>query len=1060
MTVFSRLNESGEVICNDVSEDGSTIVGGIDEWGRLIQSSGRLYVSGVVSVGDIEKHGRCFTRVEPLWIEDVMDEWRRKVIEVWDKLRVVDKVRRMVVRPMDDSVYVADASKRVPIKKRLDSIVLGDMFRVPKYTKMVKEWVKIVDRRRVRVKSVIWDAFRVADDEIKYMLDEWGNIVIGELTEWSSLVVDRLDEMGNVVNERVTGIGLGVSWHINKVMSEDVVLVEVMKKGLMSGFKEGIKVVDNKRSEVKKVGEEIVSIVDSKWVLLKKWCGDIVDVGDSQSYGITKMHREVMKVKDWMGGRTINVEIRDGLAILDNTIRETLNEWGQYVHGSLDEWGQYVVGVYDEVGNRIYVRTTVGGSLEWFITKVLKSDVTLMDMYRLGWLKKYATDVIKVKDNARKKVRVAIDDVITIVDEGWAWISRVVIDSIGLYDIRNRKVVKGVRDFVEVMDKSSKDIVKWFVDGVEVIEGVVESIRIKVLNELAIITEVEVGKCVGKAVRDVVGVADKVCKCAVGHLLDGISMLDVVTKDPKRLSTELVGLVDSKLSGVRKVVKNTIGLAEVRLAKVTTRFVDRFALLDSDVVEWLNEMGLYVYDVLDEIGSRVSGVVDEWGMRVDRRVTVGGSVRWHIAKVFGDVVELGDSKVSAPRRVVWDIVRMADRKLTSITKMVSEFIQLVDVGWKRVELIGHEVIIVVDGAYKQLGVIRCELVRLVETRNIQLKIMASDLIGLMDIAKWRISKIFKQYVGLSDVMNIGVGKVVQDILIIIDKRRVNVKKGVNELIMLVDSGWKNIIAVGTEIVALVEDRYQRMVIGRKELLRLVEQKHVNITTRFVDGFMVLDGSIRRRISEWGNCVYEVVDEFGNTVGMVMDEWASKNFERVTAGGGLYCRVQKRFNELVTVDDLFRKLIGKVLHDVVSVVDWFRKKREEVGTIVEQLFVGDFKHVGVDKINTDTITLYDAYLTRIQMVFTDSISFIDETFTQVKFIIINGVRLVDKSGKNAISPLVEVITVNDWTRRLFDCVIGWKSSMSVSKVLDGLARVKFGRGEVESMNRDSEVYKDD
>ena len=102
MTKFVRLSEKGSQVCWEVDEEGNRCSGQLDEWGNLIDRYGRVYVDDVVGVGDVEKHGRCYTKVEGVLLRD--------------------KVRKGLVRTYLDGISVGDVYKN-GVTKRCGEVI-------------------------------------------------------------------------------------------------------------------------------------------------------------------------------------------------------------------------------------------------------------------------------------------------------------------------------------------------------------------------------------------------------------------------------------------------------------------------------------------------------------------------------------------------------------------------------------------------------------------------------------------------------------------------------------------------------------------------------------------------------------------------------------------------------------------------------------------------------------------------------------------------------------------------------------------------------------------------
>ena len=282
MTKFVRLSEKGSQVCWEVDEEGNRCTGQLDEWGNLIDRYGRVYVDDEVGVGDVEKHGRCYTKVEGVLLRDkvrkglvrtYLDEISvggvykngvtkrcREVITIIqstyrrfarrslsEMITPTDKMKKSIIRNLSQQLFINDWNGKCPRLPRSEEIVVSDGIGKISLRKVVRDTVRVVDISKKRVTYKIVDWVRLLDADVRERISEYGLRVWASLDEVGSYVSGRVDEWGMFVEERMTRGG-GMWWFVRKV------------------FVEEIDVGDGLWKRPTRVGREVVGIVEKTWV--------------------------------------------------------------------------------------------------------------------------------------------------------------------------------------------------------------------------------------------------------------------------------------------------------------------------------------------------------------------------------------------------------------------------------------------------------------------------------------------------------------------------------------------------------------------------------------------------------------------------------------------------------------------------------------------------------------------------------------------------------------------------------------------------------------------------
>lgn len=322
-----------------------------------------------------------------------------------------------------------------------------------------------------------------------------------------------------------------------------------------------------------------------------------------------------------------------------------------------------------------------------------------------------------------------------------------------------------------------------------------------------------------------------------------------------------------------------------------------------------------------------------------------------------------------------------------------------------------------------------------------------------------------------------IGKVLREVIYVVDEKRSSfIRKVVTDSIVVKDRVKKNIVHVSREVIAL------------------------------------LDGSIRWLGDEWGKLVTTCIDEYGQRVVGGLNEVSDWVGERITRGGALIVvpikharevmglgdvvggrNVGKRIRESVTVTDkvgkrvihdLVREIVGvtdevrkrgavkvrevlvlgdvvgkrcgKVLRDSVGIVDYVRRRYEEIIMLVDNIRVVESvkKQVGYNL--RDVVSVVDEVRRGAVKRVGDVICVSEEVGREVVKRVRDVMRLKDVVRKRPERAIVEIIGISDWFRRVRDCVIGWQQAGVVKRISDGIARRRYGDVESVDENRKGEV----
>jgi hypothetical protein len=697
-------------------------------------------------------------------------------------------------------------------------------------------------------------------------------------------------------------------------------------------------------------------------------------------------------------------KIVDWVRLLDADVRERISEYGLRVWASLDEVGSYVSGRIDEWGMLVEERLTRGGGVWWSVRKVFVEEIDVGD---------------------------------------------------GLW----KRPIRVGREVVGIVEKTWMRVSKRISDGVGVIDSVVR----------------RPGKVVSESI----------------------------------LASDGMGRVS-----LRKGVRDEIRLVDVSKKRVTHKVVDWFRLLDSDVREVMSEWGNRVWRSLDEVGSYVGGRLDEWGMVVEERVTHGGGLRWLVTKRFSEVMSLGDGVVKRPVRRVGEVIGIVEKRWVEVGKKIGDSVGVVDgvmkrprkvygegvgigddvggrsvvkslrdrmrvrdeVG-KRVRLVRVEIVSVVDEGRSVIGKVLREVVYVVDEKRSSVVRLLGDVVGVVD-GGWRhVKRVVSDGIGVEDGKYVVAGKRVFDSVGIDDVVGPRfVGKVVTDSIVVKDRVKKNVVHVGREVIAL------------------------------------LDGSVRWLGDEWGKFVTTCIDEYGQRVVGGLNEIGDWVGEKITHGGALVVvpikcarevvglndeiggrSVGKRISEIVHVSDkvvkrVVRDLVGevigvtddvkrrgivkvremlvlgdrvgkrceKVLRDSVGVVDYVRRRYEEIVMLVDNIGVVDSVKRQVGYNLRDDVGVSDVVRKGVSKRVGDVINIGETIGREVVKRVRDVMRLKDVVRKRPERVIGEIIGISDWFRRVRDCVIGWRQAGVVKRMSDGIARRRYQDVESVDENRKGEV----
>ena len=688
MTKFVRLSEKGSQVCWEVDEEGNRCVGDLDEWGNLIDRYGRVYVDDVVGVGDVEKHGRCYTKVEGVLLRDrvrkglvrtyldgisVGDVYKNGVTKrcgevitiiqstyrrfarrsLSEMITPTDKMKKSIIHNLSQQLFINDWNGKCPRLPRSEEIVVSDGIGKISLRKVVRDHVRVVDISKKRVTHKIVDWVRLLDADVRERISEYGLRVWRSLDEVGSYVGGRLDEWGMVVEERVTHGG-GLRWLVTKRFSE------VMSLG------DGVV-----KRPVRRVGE-VIGIVEKRWVEVGKKIGDSVGVVDGVIKRPWKVYGEIVGVEDVEGSRWIGKVLRDGVRVRDEVGKRVRLVRVEIV--SVVDEGRSVIGkVLREV---VYVVDEKRSS----VVRLLGDVVGVVDG---GWrhVKRVVSDGIGVEDGkyvvAGKRVfdSVGIDDVV-----GPRFVGKIVTDSIVVKDRVKKNVVHVGREVIALLDGS----VRWLGDewgkfvttcideyGQRVVGGLNEIgdwvgekithggalvvVPIKCAREVVGLNDEIGGRSVGKRISEIVHVSDKVVKRVVRDLVGEVIG---VTDDVKRRGIvkvrEMLVLGDRVGKRCEKVLRDSVGVVDYvrRRYEEIVMLVDNIGVVDSVK----RQVG---YNLRDDVG--VSDVVRKGvSKRVGDVINIGETIGREVVKRVRDVMRLKDVVRKRPERVIGEIIGISD----------------------------------------------------------------------------------------------------------------------------------------------------------------------------------------------------------------------------------------------------------------------------------------------------------------------------------------------------------------------------------------------------------------
>ncbi len=643
MTKFVRLSEKGSQVCWEIDEEGNRCTGQLDEWGNLIDRYGRVYVDDVVGVGDVEKHGRCYTKVEGVLLRD--------------------KVRKGLVRTYLDGISVGDVYKNGVTKRCREVIAIiqstYDGMGKISLRKVVRDNVRVVDISKKLVTHKIVDWVRLLDADIRERISEYGLYVWASLDEVGSYVSGRVDEWGMLVEERLTRGG-GMWWFVRKI------------------FVEEIDVGDGLWKRPTRVGREVVGIVEKTWVRVSKRISDGVGVIDSVVRRPGKVVSESILASDGMGRVSLRKGVRDEirlvdvskkrvthkvvdwLRLLDSDVREVMSEWGNRVWRSLDEMGSYVGGRLDEWGMVNTQRITLGGSLTWRITKRFVETLEVVDTAHKRVVAKTA-QWLYVTEKRRVDVAKRLDDMlIGITDVGVKIPGKMLSDDVGIVDSATKRVgttrVDGIRLTEGLIGRTITRVVNDTIGVVDTLRRV----RLLTLEEALGVVD-HTGKSIVRSVQDRIRVVDKQWKGIGKTLGEALSIGDTTWKHMVVVLNDTLGVVDT----ISKRVVTAIVVEPIRVVDYQTRRLTRYvsegiAILDSDIRQTIDEWGLLITGSINEVGSKVVDTIDEWGVTSWQAVMRGGQLIIRPIKVGVETLALTEGLSKWLTRIVSDHISLSD----------------------------------------------------------------------------------------------------------------------------------------------------------------------------------------------------------------------------------------------------------------------------------------------------------------------------------------------------------------------------------------------------------------
>ena len=810
MTKFVRLSEKGNQVCWEVDEEGNRCTGQLDEWGNLIDRYGRVYVDDVVGVGDVEKHGRCYTKVEGVLLRDrvrkglvrtyldgisVGDVYKNGVTKrcgevitiiqstyrrfarrsLSEMITPTDKMKKSIIHNLSQQLFINDWNRKCPRLPRSEEIVVSDGIGKISLRKVVRDNVRVVDISKKRVTHKIVDWVRLLDADVRERISEYGLRVWASLDEVGSYVSGRVDEWGMLVEERMTRGG-GMWWSARKI------------------FVEEIDVGDGLWKRPTRVGREVVRIVEKTWVRVSKRISDGVGVIDSVVRRPGKVVSESILASDGMGRVSLRKGVRDEIGLvdvskkrvthkvvdwfrlLDSDVREVMSEWGNRVWRSLDEVGSYVGGRLDEWGMVVEERVTHGGGLEWFVTKRF-------------------SEVLLLGDGVVKRPVRRVGEVIGIVEKRWVEVEKKIGDSVGVSDELGKVATKLVVDGIRTVDSVKRSVICW--------------------------------------IDDVMVIGDKVSKRCERLLHDGVGVVDGVMKRPRKVHGEGVDIGD--VVGPRfigKVVTDSIVVKDKVMKNIVHVGREVIALLDGSI-RWLgDEWGKFVTTCVDEYGQRVVGGLNEIGDWVGERITRGGALIVVPIKHAREVMGLGD--VIGGRNVgkrIRESVTVIDKVgKRVIHDLVREVVGVTDEVRKRGIVKVGEVLVLGDVVVKRCGKVLRDSVGIVDyvRRRYEEIIRLVDNIRVVDSVKKQVGYNLRDVVSVVDEVRRGAVKRVGDVICVSEEVGREVVKRVRDVMRLKDVVRKRPERAIVEIVG-ISDWFRRVrdcVIGWQQ---------VGIVKRISDG---------------------------------------------------------------------------------------------------------------------------------------------------------------------------------------------------------------------------------
>lgn len=665
MTKFVRLSEKGSQVCWEVDEDGNRCIGQLDEWGNLIDRYGRVYVDDEVGVGDSEKHGRCYTKVEGVLLRDkvrkglvrtyldgisVGDVYKNGVTKrcgevitiiqstyrrfarrsLSEMITPTDKMKKSIIHNLSQQLFIYDWNRKCPRLPKSEVIVASDEMGKISLRKVVRDTLRMVDISKKQVTHKIVDWVRLLDADVRERISEYGLRVWESLDEVGSYVSGRVDEWGVLVEERVTRGG-GMWWFVKKV------------------FVEEIDVGDRLWKRPIRVGREVVRVVEKPWVRVSKRISDGIGVVDEVMKRPRKVYGEIVGVEDVEGNRWIGKALRDGVRVRDK-VSKHIGVVKVEIVAVVDE-GRSVIGkVLREV---VHVVDEKRSS----VVRLLGDVVGVVDG---GWrhVKRVVNDGIGVVDGkyvvAGKRVfdGIGIDDVV-----GPRVVGKVVTDGIGVRDVLKKRVVHVGQEVITLLDGSIRwlgEVGDWIGEGITR-GGALIIVPIKYVREVMGLSDVVGERSIGKMIRESVTVTDKVGKRVIHDLVrEVVGVTDGVRKKGIVKVKEVLVLGDVVGKRCGKVLRDSVGVMDY----VRRRYEEIIMLVDNiGVVDSVKrQVGYNLRDVV----SVVDGVRREAVKCVGDVICVGEEVGREVVKRVRDVMRLKDVVRKRPERAIVEVVGISD----------------------------------------------------------------------------------------------------------------------------------------------------------------------------------------------------------------------------------------------------------------------------------------------------------------------------------------------------------------------------------------------------------------